>query len=414
MVRSGGRWVDLDHADLAAAAAALAERAQPDPAHRRRHAAPRPRPRGLAPRRRHLRGGRRLGGRPPRRRRRTLVDRRRRHETPDAFVGDLRTYQAEAYAWLGFLDSAGIGGCLALDMGLGKTPTMLAHLLAPPRGDGPALVIAPPAVVGNWAAEAQRFTPDSARRRAPRRVTRRRGRDRRRSGRRRRRHHHLRHRGARRRRDQQRRVDARGPRRGAGDQEPVERHRAAAAPHPRTHRASRSPARRSRTASATSGRSSTTRTPGSWARGRSSSPRLSDDGESKKSAAEHALRALNGILVFRRTKARADDRRRAARPHRRARPLLDDHRADRPLPSGARRARGRGRPARGRRAAQGPDPRRHHRAQADLQPPVGVPARRPAARRPFRASSPGSRRSSSRCSRPGSACSSSPTSPSGA
>src|SRR3546814_11621261 len=44
-------------------------------------------------------------------------------------------------------------------MGLGKTPTMLAHL-AGTREGGPALVIAPPAVVGNWAAEAARFTPD--------------------------------------------------------------------------------------------------------------------------------------------------------------------------------------------------------------------------------------------------------------
>ena len=38
---------------------------------------------------------------------------------------------------------------------------------------------------------------------------------------------------------------------------------------------------------------------------------------------------------------------------------------------------------RGREAAQGPDPRRDHRAQADLQPPGGVPGRRPAARGPF-------------------------------
>jgi SNF2 family DNA or RNA helicase len=36
---------------------------------------------------------------------------------------------------------------------------MLAHLLAS-AGSGAALVIAPPAVVGNWAAEAARFTPD--------------------------------------------------------------------------------------------------------------------------------------------------------------------------------------------------------------------------------------------------------------
>src|SRR3546814_13331900 len=36
---------------------------------------------------------------------------------------------------------------------------MLAHLAGTSEG-GPALVIAPPAVVGNWAAEAARFTPD--------------------------------------------------------------------------------------------------------------------------------------------------------------------------------------------------------------------------------------------------------------
>jgi SNF2 family DNA or RNA helicase len=43
-------------------------------------------------------------------------------------------------------------------MGLGKTPTVLAHLWQE-RAQGPALVIAPSAVVGNWAAEAHRFVP---------------------------------------------------------------------------------------------------------------------------------------------------------------------------------------------------------------------------------------------------------------
>jgi SNF2 family DNA or RNA helicase len=78
---------------------------------------------------------------------------------PEGFDGDLRSYQAEARGWLGFLDRVGLGGCLAMDMGLGKTPTLLAHVLAT-RGDGPVLVIAPPAVLGNWYAEAARFTPD--------------------------------------------------------------------------------------------------------------------------------------------------------------------------------------------------------------------------------------------------------------
>ena len=78
---------------------------------------------------------------------------------PDGFAGELRTYQAEALAWIGFLDAAQLGGCLALDMGLGKTPTVLAHL-ARTNASGTALVIAPAAVVGNWAAEATRFVPE--------------------------------------------------------------------------------------------------------------------------------------------------------------------------------------------------------------------------------------------------------------
>ncbi len=155
LVRSRGSWVALDHADLAAAAAALAERAdktQLSGAEMLRHAL------GLegSP----LSGGimvegsgwaadllakaSTVSGEPA--------------EAPAGFEGELRSYQGEALAWLEFLDSVGLGGCLALDMGLGKTPTMLAHLQTT-AGVGPALVIAPPAVVGNWAAEAARFTP---------------------------------------------------------------------------------------------------------------------------------------------------------------------------------------------------------------------------------------------------------------
>jgi len=77
---------------------------------------------------------------------------------PAGFRGELRTYQAAARGWLQFLDTVGLGGCLALDMGLGKTPTVLAQLLAT-REDGPALVVAPAAVVGNWVIEAGKFTP---------------------------------------------------------------------------------------------------------------------------------------------------------------------------------------------------------------------------------------------------------------
>jgi superfamily II DNA or RNA helicase len=78
--------------------------------------------------------------------------------SPDGFDGELRSYQAEALSWIGFLEAAELGGCLALDMGLGKTPTVLAHL-ARNAGDGITLVVAPAAVVGNWAREAERFAP---------------------------------------------------------------------------------------------------------------------------------------------------------------------------------------------------------------------------------------------------------------
>ncbi len=155
LIRSGGRWVALDKADLRAAADALAAKAdttQLTGADMLRLALGlegTPLAGGIS-----VEGGgwaadllaaaADVSGDPAR--------------TPKAFDGELRSYQAEALAWLGFLDAGGIGGCLALDMGLGKTPTMLAHLLAS-SDRGPALVVAPPAVVGNWAAEAARFTP---------------------------------------------------------------------------------------------------------------------------------------------------------------------------------------------------------------------------------------------------------------
>jgi superfamily II DNA or RNA helicase len=156
LIHSGGRWVALDRADLQEAAAALAERAdqtQLSGAEMLRLAL------GLdsSP----LAGGVTLAGESwaSDLLRRAATTKAEPAAAPDGFVGELRTYQADALAWLQFLDGAGLGGCLALDMGLGKTPTMLAHLCAG-AGNGPSLVIAPPAVVGNWAAEAARFTPD--------------------------------------------------------------------------------------------------------------------------------------------------------------------------------------------------------------------------------------------------------------
>ncbi|MCQ1551115.1 MAG: DEAD/DEAH box helicase [Candidatus Accumulibacter phosphatis] len=70
----------------------------------------------------------------------------------------LRPYQEDGYQWAMRLATAGMGGCLADDMGLGKTLQALAVLLERAAG-GPALVIAPTSVCGNWFAETRRFAP---------------------------------------------------------------------------------------------------------------------------------------------------------------------------------------------------------------------------------------------------------------
>ena len=132
LVQTKGGWVELDKADLEAAAEALAarsKRTEMSGAEILRHAV-----------------GLKAGTGGP-----VLVDgagwavdlvhgaaagAARPLPAPEGFVGELRHYQAEARGWLGFLDRAGLGGCLAMDMGLGKTPTVLAHLLEH-KDDGP-------------------------------------------------------------------------------------------------------------------------------------------------------------------------------------------------------------------------------------------------------------------------------------
>ena len=81
---------------------------------------------------------------------------------PDAFTGVLRPYQARGLAWLGNLALWGLGGLLADDMGLGKTVQTLALIQALREQDAEprsALLVAPPSILGNWEAEARRFTP---------------------------------------------------------------------------------------------------------------------------------------------------------------------------------------------------------------------------------------------------------------
>jgi superfamily II DNA or RNA helicase len=79
---------------------------------------------------------------------------------PPGFVGQLRDYQCEGLGWMEFLREFGFGGCLADDMGVGKTAQVLAVLESRrTEGRGPSLVVAPKSLMFNWRAESQRFTP---------------------------------------------------------------------------------------------------------------------------------------------------------------------------------------------------------------------------------------------------------------
>ena len=79
-------------------------------------------------------------------------------DAPPNLDADLRDYQLDGYRWLMRLGASGFGAVLADDMGLGKTVQTLAMLLQRAAG-GPALVVAPTSVCGNWLAEAARFAP---------------------------------------------------------------------------------------------------------------------------------------------------------------------------------------------------------------------------------------------------------------
>ncbi|MBV8845042.1 MAG: DEAD/DEAH box helicase [Bryobacterales bacterium] len=86
-------------------------------------------------------------------------------EQPAGFVGKLREYQREGLGWMDFLRRFSFGGCLADDMGVGKTAQVLAMLETrrEMREAGqqvpPSLAVVPRSLVFNWKEEAARFTP---------------------------------------------------------------------------------------------------------------------------------------------------------------------------------------------------------------------------------------------------------------
>jgi hypothetical protein len=78
----------------------------------------------------------------------------------------LRPYQYAGVQWLWLLYQLKLGGCLADDMGLGKTIQLLSLMLhikhtstAKSTPKKPHLLVVPASLLGNWQAEAHRFTP---------------------------------------------------------------------------------------------------------------------------------------------------------------------------------------------------------------------------------------------------------------
>jgi superfamily II DNA or RNA helicase len=77
---------------------------------------------------------------------------------PTGFTATLRDYQRAGFVWMARLAQWGAGAVLADDMGLGKTVQTIAMLLHRAKL-GPALVVCPTSVEGNWCDEIARFAP---------------------------------------------------------------------------------------------------------------------------------------------------------------------------------------------------------------------------------------------------------------
>ena len=78
------------------------------------------------------------------------------------FKGKLRPYQAKGVGWLSFLETWGLGACLADDMGLGKTIQLIAFLLNLKQQKllkKPTLLVCPTSVINNWEREVRKFAP---------------------------------------------------------------------------------------------------------------------------------------------------------------------------------------------------------------------------------------------------------------
>ncbi|PUZ20734.1 Superfamily II DNA or RNA helicase, SNF2 family [Chitinophaga costaii] len=80
---------------------------------------------------------------------------------PAALQGTLREYQRQGLNWLNFLDDLNFGGCLADDMGLGKSLQIIAFILSQREkvSQQTNLLVVPTSLVFNWEAELHKFAP---------------------------------------------------------------------------------------------------------------------------------------------------------------------------------------------------------------------------------------------------------------
>jgi SNF2 family DNA or RNA helicase len=84
-------------------------------------------------------------------------------DDPDNFQGKLREYQKRGLSWIQYLEQLGLNGCLADDIGLGKTIQVIARLVQERENREnslpPTLLIALTSVLGNWYYEIHKFAP---------------------------------------------------------------------------------------------------------------------------------------------------------------------------------------------------------------------------------------------------------------
>ncbi|MGM9986040.1 MAG: DEAD/DEAH box helicase [Bacillaceae bacterium] len=95
-------------------------------------------------------------------RRLSSIDEVTKVDVPATFNGTLRPYQEQGLSWLIHLKELGFGALLADDMGLGKSAQTIAYLLYGKQTrllTGPALIVCPTSVLGNWQREIEKFAP---------------------------------------------------------------------------------------------------------------------------------------------------------------------------------------------------------------------------------------------------------------